>query len=278
MYGTYPWASRDRLGRALGHYGGCRLCEHRCGADRAAGGRGPCKAGATTRVFRHRVEYGEEPELVPSHLFYLSGCDLRCVFCIAEANAFDPSRGTELTSPFFNDAVAWGRARGAVNVQWVGGEPTIHLPNLLRVMAQCPDLPPVVWKSDFYGTPEAFELLDGVADVYVADFKFGNDACARRLAGVEDYVRFVTRNLKIAAGQGRLIVRHLLLPGHADCCYRPVVEWLAANLPQVPFSVRDGYLPSWRAHRFGDLVRPLDAAAGERARELAGRHGLTVIQ
>ena len=54
-------------------------------------------------------------------------------------------------------------------------------------MAGCPDLPPIVWKSDFHGTREAFALLDGVVDVYLADFKFGNDSCARRIAGVENY-------------------------------------------------------------------------------------------
>src|SRR4051794_9291388 len=178
-----------RLNSAAAHYRACMLCEHRCGVNRLAGQRGPCKAGPAARVFRHRVEYGEEPQLVPSHLFYLSGCDLRCVFCIAGLNAFDPSRGRLLTSEFFNDAVAWGRARGARNIQWVGGEPTVHLPSVLEVMAACPDLPPVVWKSDFHCTPEVFELLDGVVDTYVADFKFGNDRCAKELASVNGYVR-----------------------------------------------------------------------------------------
>ncbi len=179
----------ERLDRARLHYRQCLLCEHRCGVDRAVGERGECKAGAVAQVFRHRVEYGEELELVPSHLFYLSGCDLRCSFCIAEANAFDPSRGKPLTATMFSEAVAWGRARGARNVQWVGGEPTIHLPAILEAMAGCENLPPIVWKSDFHGTPEAFELLAGLVQVYVADFKFGNNACARRICGVESYLK-----------------------------------------------------------------------------------------
>src|SRR3990172_6648342 len=202
-----------RLACAAQHLSQCMLCEHRCGANRGDGERGPCKAGPRARVFRHRVEFGEEVAIIPSHLFYLSGCDLRCAFCIAEANAFDPSIGTELTAEFLADAVAQGRQRGARNIQWVGGEPTIHLPAILGAMAGCASLPPVVWKSDFYGTPAAFVLLDDVVDVYVADFKFGNDECAKRLAKVDRYVATVTRNLSIAAGQGDLIVRHLLLPG-----------------------------------------------------------------
>ena len=62
-----------RVLKAQMHYRNCALCEHRCGVDRRAGERGPCKAGDIARVFRHRVEYGEELDLIPSHLFYLSG-------------------------------------------------------------------------------------------------------------------------------------------------------------------------------------------------------------
>ena len=270
--------TEERLTRARRHYEACGLCEHHCGADRAAGGRGPCKAGPVARVYKHRVEYGEEWELVPSHLFYLSGCDLRCAFCVAGVNAFDPRRGRALTPEFFEGAVAAGRGQGARTLQWVGGEPTIHLPAIFEAMAGCRDLPPVVWKSDFYGTPEAFSLLDGVVDVYLADFKFGNDGCARRIAGVSNYVRVVARNLLTAAGQGDLIVRHLLLPGHYDCCFLPVAAWLRANLPGVKFSVRDGYLPSWRADRHPELAAPLGPGQGDRAREAAGRAGLRVIE
>jgi putative pyruvate formate lyase activating enzyme len=268
----------DRLDRARQHYRGCGLCEHRCGADRISGERGPCKAGSVARVYKHRVEYGEEWELVPSHLFYLSGCDLRCAFCVAEANAFDPRRGRPLTAEFLAEAVERGRNEGARTLQWVGGEPTIHLPAILDAMAGCSELPPVVWKSDFHGTSAAFALLDGVVDIYLADFKFGDDGCAWRVAGVENYLAILTRNLVTAAGQGDLIVRHLLLPGHFDCCFRPIIAWLRANLPDVKFSIRDSYLPRWQAFRHAELDRPLEPGAGDRARDLASCVGMRIIE
>lgn len=267
---------RERLARAERHMRSCTLCEHRCGVDRTAGERGPCRAGCEARVFRHRVELGEELELIPSHLFYLSGCDLRCAFCIAEANAFNPLVGTELTADYFSAAVAWGRKQGARNIQWVGGEPTIHLPAILAAMSACRNLPPVIWKSDFYGTPAAFELLDGVVDVFVADFKFGNDVCAQRLAKVDRYVATVTRNLA-ATAHSNLIVRHLLLPGHFDCCYRQIVEHIARELPGTKVSIRDGYLPRWQAQHYGELARPLGAGVAARAYELAALHGLNLV-
>jgi putative pyruvate formate lyase activating enzyme len=271
--------SPHRLAQAQQHYHRCNLCEHRCLADRLAGQLGPCKAGSVPRLFRHRVEYGEELDLIPSHLLYLSGCDLRCVFCIAGLDAFDPTRGQDLTKELFNQAVAWGIQQGARNVQWVGGEPTIHLPALLEIMAQCPDLPPVVWKSDFHFTSDALALLDGVVDVYVADFKWGNQQCASRLGGGDGYMETVGRNLIAAASQtSRLIVRHLLLPGHLDCCMRPIARWLQENVPNAEFSLRLGYLPSWRSGQFTELTSPLSRVESAAARRLAAESGLVVIQ
>jgi putative pyruvate formate lyase activating enzyme len=255
----------------------CLLCERRCAVDRSDGPRGVCGATAEARVYRHRVEYGEEIELVPSHLFYLSGCNLRCAFCIAGQSGIDPQQGRPLSADFFAEAVAWGRRRGAKNIQWVGGEPTIHLPAILEVMAACPTLPPVVWKSNFYATPEALRLLRGAVDVFVADFKFGNDDCARRIAEADRYTGIVGRNLIAAAGQSDLIVRHLLLPGHFDCCYRPIVRWMREHLPRAKFNVLGGYLPSWQAGRHAELAAPLARKDLLRARRLAAADGLNLI-
>lgn len=273
-----PWATEHALALADSHYACCMLCEHRCGVDRNRGQRGPCKAGVEVRSFRHRIEVGEEIELIPSHLFYLSGCDLRCVFCIAEENAFNPRAGEPLTQENFDSAVRWGIDQGARNIQWVGGEPTIHTPAILRLMARTPVLPPVIWKSDFHGTPGAFALLAGAVDTFVADFKFGNDACAERLGGVPNYFAIVSRNLKLAKDRANLIVRHLLLPGHFDCCYRPIVDWMQTHLPTTKFSIRDGYLPKWRAKRIEGLSQPLEAGIGAAALELAVAAALHVIQ
>jgi putative pyruvate formate lyase activating enzyme len=272
------WATDERLERARRHYDQCLLCEHRCGVSRRAPHRGPCKAGDLPRVFRHRLEYGDEAELVPSYLFYLSGCDLRCAFCINELNAFDPRRGRPLTAEFFHDALAVGLRQGARTLQWVGGEPTVHLPGILDVMADCPRLPRVVWKTDLHGTPEGLALLDGVVDVYLADFKFGNDDCARRLGGVGRYTEILGRNLRLIAGRGDLIVRHLLLPGHLDCCFRPIVAWLCEHLPEVKFSVRDGYLPHWQSGRHPEIARPLGPRHADEARALARDAGLWLIE
>ena len=118
----------------------------------------------------------------------------------------------------------------------------------------------------------------GVVDVYVADFKFGNDACASRMAGGADYCKIVTRNLSVTAQDGDLIVRHLLLPGHYDCCFLPIVDWMREHLPRAKFSIRDGYLPRWAAHHDPELKHYLSPGAGNAARQFAIDQGLRVIR
>ncbi|MCL2347178.1 MAG: radical SAM protein [Planctomycetaceae bacterium] len=238
-----------------------------------------CRAREPARCFRHRIEYGEEPELVPSHLFYMSGCNLRCVFCIGEEKAFDTTVGVPLTPEFFRAAVDWGRERGAKNVQWVGGEPTVHLDAILDVMQSCDSLPPIVWKSNFYFTETTHKWLDPVVDCFVADLKFGNETCAAALCGVQNYVETATARLKQVYDErpGDLIVRHLLLPGHFDCCFVPLLDWFAQNMPGVKLSLRDGYLPAWQAKNDPVLGRLISPAVVDHARQLIAERGLHVI-
>lgn len=276
--------SRIELGKrvelAVAHWTHCLLCEHRCGVNRLSAERGPCKAGSEARVFRHRVEYGEEQELIPSHLVYLSGCDLRCRFCIAEENAFDPRRGELLTGESLAAAIVREQVRSPRTLQFVGGEPTIHVPSVLIALAALPaqlTIPPIVWKSDFHATPVVFDLLAGIVDTYVADFKFGNDDCALRIASVGNYFSIVTRNLLLADRQTNLIVRHLLLPGHLECCFRPLVGWIAEHMPGVKFCIRDGYLPRWQSRHDVNLRRPLHRRESEQAFAIARSADLNLV-
>lgn len=60
-------------------YTSCEICEHRCRVDRTRE-KGFCGVWEPylSSEFLHT---GEEPELVPSHTFFFSGCTFRCVFC-----------------------------------------------------------------------------------------------------------------------------------------------------------------------------------------------------
>ena len=159
----------------------------------------------------------------------------------------------------------------------LGGEPTIHLPTALEIATAMPKTAKLVWKTNAHGSQQARDLLEGVFDGWLADYKFGNDDCARRLAKIPDYGRIVRENLLWAAEHSDLIVRHLLMPGHLDCCWRPVAEWLATELPGVKVSLRTGFWPAWHSARPTELRRTVSTNEGECAFQIAAELGLNLI-
>jgi putative pyruvate formate lyase activating enzyme len=168
-------------------------------------------------------------------------------------------------------------AKGARTVMLLRGKPTIHLPVALEIIAALPATAKLAWKTNAHASAQARAWLDGLCDVWLADYKFGNDACAERLAGIRGYSGIVRDNLRWANGHSELIVRHLLMPGHGECCWRPVAAWLAAELPGVKVSLRAAFWPAWHAGRHPELRNTLAAGERTRAFELAGELGLNLI-
>jgi len=151
------------------------------------------------------------------------------------------------------------------------------LPAVLEIAARVPRSLDLVLKTNAYLSEEGRNLLDGIPDVVLADFKFGNDLCGRRLAGVPDYTRVVQENLLWAACAGRLMVRHLLMPGHFDCCFIPVVDWIRRNVPEAGLSLMTHFLPVFEAERLPGLGRFNRPAEIERARAYATERDVRLI-
>lgn len=267
-------AERAVVARAL--LADCRLCAHDCGVNRLAGKTGLCHAGGEARFFSAQTEVSDEIELIPSFAVALSGCDMRCDFCITGASSWNPRAGVGFSAVEMAARAQAALRDGAKTIMVLGGEPTIHLPSVLEFVALLPDDAKLIWKTNAHGSVSARELLEGIFDVWLADFKFGNDACALRLAKTPDYVRVVQENLLWANEHSELFVRHLLMPGHVECCWRPVAEWLAENLPGVKVNLRSGFWPAWHATRHRELCGTVSPKESELAFELAQRLDLNL--
>ena len=90
-----------------------------------------------------------------------------------------------------------------------------------------------------------------------------------------DYWNVVTGCLDQLARQGkRLLVRHLLMPGHFACCTVPVLHWLAAR-PNLQVSLLTQYLAP--AHAKAELAQTLMADEVEQALTLARELGLDLV-
>jgi putative pyruvate formate lyase activating enzyme len=301
---TRPALARERARRARALLADCRLCAHDCGVNRLADETGLCHAGAEARFFSAQVEVSDELELMPTFSVALSGCDLRCNFCITGTSSWNARAGLGFDAAAMAVRAETALRNGARTIMVLGGEPTIHLPSALEFVSLLPESAKLIWKTNAHGTAQARELLDGMFDVWLADFKFGSDACAQRLAKVPDYVRVVQENLlwfadverrsptrhvaKVveqshagsetgAPRQSELIVRHLLMPGHVECCWRPVAEWLAENLPGVKVNLRSGFWPAWKSARHLELRGTVADDEARCAWQIAETHGLNLI-
>lgn len=253
----------------------CCFCEHECRVDRRRK-RGRCGV-LEPRIASEFMHMGEEDPLVPSYTVFFAGCDLRCVFCQNYDISTRPDRGHEV--PAAEMAARFGDVlkAGGKNINWVGGDPTPSLHYVLDVLAHAEVSIAQIWNSNMYLSEKAMSLLDGTMDIYLADLKYGNDTCAQRLSGVRDYMRIVTRNHLLAASLCEIIVRHLMLPGHLDCCTVPALDWLAGNMPGALVNIMAQYRPEHRAAEFPELRGRLSRTDYRFAVEHAVRSGIRLI-
>jgi putative pyruvate formate lyase activating enzyme len=256
----------------------CELCSHRCGVNRLLRPAGVCNAGHVPRIFSAQVEVGDELELIPSFAIALSGCNMRCSFCITGDESWHASRGQMVdTTALARSATRALESGAARSLLVLGGEPTVYVPWLLELVSRLPEDARLILKTNGLSTPEARALLAGLFDVWLVDFKFGDDRCAWELARMAEYCAPVRETLKWAEADAELIVRHLVMPGHVDCCWGPVAAWLSRHIPTAKVSLRFGYWPAWKALRMPGMNRPICNKEEELALAVAHDLGLRLI-
>ena len=259
----------------------CILCERRCKVERALGRIGACRIDYGTYVHSAFLHLGEEAPLVPSGTIFYGGCNFSCVFCQNyDVSQTAPRAGMRVDAvrlAEIQDALA---RKGARNINHVGGDPTPSMHTIMESLLYVESSVPQLWNSNFYMSLEAMELLVDVIDIWLPDFKYGNNKCAFRLSAIPRYFEVVTRNLKIAVEHGDMIIRHLVMPNHLECCTRPVLEWIARNLPKdrVLVNIMDQYTPMHRVARrprlWPDIARRPTREEVEEAYRLADELGL----
>lgn len=239
-------ASRAKAAQESLH--ACHFCARHCAVDRLAGERGYCGMDARVRCFRDMLHDAEETPLNPSHQIYFSGCNLRCEFCSVLEWIEAPQAAPLLDVSHLQQLIEQRQAQGAKTLNLLGGEPTVSIHGILELLARVDPATKVVWNSNMYYSDLCAQWLTDVIDIFLADLKCGSPVCAQRLLGADDYCDVARRNILSAAQQGDMIIRHVLLPGHWDCCFIPTLKWIATHLPTVPVSLRMDYVPPARAH------------------------------
>jgi len=248
-----------RAAQARARYRRCDLCAHLCLVDRGRGPAGVCGEGDGLFLAGAGVHHGEEPELVPSGLVLIAGCNLACQSCETWQFSLE-RRGVTATSPAQLAALLLDlEKRGARNANFV--TPTHVMPALLEGLALAAEHGlslPVVWNCGGYESLEALRLLDGVVDVYLPDAKYGDDSIADELSGCRRYTAALEASLREMRRQTRTIVRHLVLPSGVAAPEK-LMPLLAAISNDLPLNVLSQYRPLYRASRFPLIARGVTA-------------------
>jgi putative pyruvate formate lyase activating enzyme len=252
----------------------CYFCEIRCGANRYKRP-GACGVDASSHYYSEFLHYGEEPELVPSHTIFFEGCTFACAYCQNWTIATE-IRGSLVDPKAMADLIEVRHKEGGKNVNFVGGDPTPHLHTILEIVKHLDANIPTVWNSNMYITPESMKLLEGTVDLFLGDFRYGNDEHASRYSSGANYWAVTTRAFLEAKAQADILVRQLVLPGHVECCTKPIVEWCAQNLgKKVRFNLMFQYYPEYRASMYPEIDRTLSGMEIRRAMEIVKEAGLT---
>ncbi|BAN90434.1 radical SAM protein [Aeropyrum camini] len=258
----------------------CELCERRCRVERARGRRGACRLAWDVYVHSAFLHLGEEAPLVPSGTIFYGGCNFTCVFCqnwdVSQWKAREAVPVTPVRLAEIQDRLA---EAGARNINHVGGDPVPSLHVIVESMRYASHSKPQLWNSNMYMTLEALDILVDLIDIWLPDLKFGNNRCAMRLSAVPRYWEVTTRNIRIAAEHGDMIVRHLVMPGHVECCTKPVLRWIAENLDGgVLVNIMDQYHPDnlvlRMPHKWPEIARRPSRREIEEAWRYAEQLGL----
>jgi putative pyruvate formate lyase activating enzyme len=236
----------------------CELCETDCHVNRIEGEKGACGVGNEYSISSEFIHMAEEAHITPSHTIFFMGCNLHCQYCQNSSISQWLESGYKISPEQLAERIEIRRKEGTRNVNFVGGEPTPNLFYILKTLKACEANIPVVWNSNFYMSEKTMNILDGIVDMHLSDFKYGNNECGIRLSKVKNYFDVCSRNHLIAADNTEITIRHLVLPNHIDCCTKPVLEWISENIREKSIvNIMSQYKSAFKAHEYSDISRPV---------------------
>ncbi len=286
-----------RVEAALAELEDCCACPRNCHVNRLEDRAKVCNTGRHAIVSSAFAHFGEEDCLRGwngSGTIFFGLCNLRCVFC-QNWDISQEQSGGELTGPEIADLMLALQARGCHNVNFVTPE---HVaPQVVEAIAEA--VPrglevPIVYNTSAYDSLDSLQLMDGLVDIYMPDFKFmtyepsraylkAKDYPARAVEAIEEMHRQVgdlTFGPDGLAKRG-LLVRHLVMPGHVEDA-RLIFEWLADEIsPDTYVNIMDQYRPLHLVGQSGGKYQAINrrpsASEMAAARAAARDAGLTRI-
>ena len=275
----------------------CTACPRDCHVNRLENRWSACKTGRHALVSSSFPHFGEEDCLhgsCGSGTIFFAHCNLRCVFCqnYDISQAIKPNAEPGVPPERLAAMMLALQREGCHNINFVTPEHVV--PQIIEALALA--IPaglrlPLVYNTSAYDSLESLDLMNGLVDIYMPDFKYWSPESSRRYLKAEDYPEVAKRTLKIMheqvgplrfdnrglAARG-VLIRHLVMP---DALHetRAILEWIASELGRDSYvNLMDQYYPAGKvsAESYPELNRRLSAAEFDDARRYAIGLGLRV--
>lgn len=115
---------------------------------------------------------------------------------------------------------------------------------------------PIVYNTSAFDSLDSLDLLDGLVDIYLPDFKVWDNVTSKRLLKADDYAATARDSIKKMHEQvgdlcftsdgiakKGLLVRHLVMPGKEREGQR-IMHWMGSNLSRDTFvNIMEQYHP-----------------------------------
>lgn len=161
---------------------------------------------------------------------FMSGCNMRCVFC-QNYDISHQRNGMDLRPEDLGDWYIKLQEVGRVhNINIVTPEHVVPQVALSILHARDRGLKlPIVYNTSSFDSQESLALMDGLVDIYLADFKVWSASTSKRLLKADDYAETARESLRTMQAQvgdlcftgdgvakKGLLVRHLVMPGKEE--------------------------------------------------------------
>ena len=238
----------------------CTLCPRDCGIDRTKGEKGFCRISDEIIISHALPHYGEEPPVSGKYgagTIFFSCCNLRCIYC-QNYQISHECLGKNIDVYELSQIMADLQKRKCHNIEAV--TPTPHLFQFIKALSLACGKGlniPVVYNSGGYENPQVIKILDGIINIYLPDFKYGNDEDSYMFSGVRNYVTYAVSTIKEMVRQvgdlletesgiakNGIIIRHLVLPGKTKNSLQ-VLQLIKEHVStHVPISIMAQYTPT----------------------------------
>lgn len=202
-----------------------------------------------------------------SGTIFLSHCNLGCVFC----QNWDISHlgsGTDCEIADLAEMMLQLQAMGCQNINIV--TPTHFSPHVVLALDQAASRGlrvPLVYNTCGWERDEILGLLDGIVDIYLADFKYMDAQHAATYSSEAGDYPDVTRSALLEMNRQvgvalpekngiiyrGLMIRHLVMPNNVSGSIE-AMRWIAGHLPlQTYVNIMNQYRSAYRAHLFPEI-------------------------